>query len=299
MTVVSFFGSIQLKLDFTRKIPKGYTEMTDVSYGQSPQQVFDITFPEGIGSDLSLSLYIHGGAWIGGDKTSSYSILEGYFADRKLLDDMICARINYRLLTLSDPEITCETQLQDIDAAITKIVELCNEKGYNVTKAMIWGESAGGHLSTMYSYRFKDTCAVKIGLCYSICGPVDMTDEKYFNDCAIGPDQMYDIQSLLTGTQITPDNLHSEETINAQKSVSPHNYVTPDSVPTIYYSGAKDPIVPVADGEKLAKALEENGVDHYYMVFPNTGHCARDKDDYGYYKLFDMHLESMMKKYVK
>lgn len=299
MTVVSLFGSIQLKLDFTRKIPKGYKELTDVSYGESPQQVFDITFPEGIGSDLSLSVYIHGGAWWGGDKNTSYSILYGYFSDRKMLDDMICARVNYRLISESTPEINCETQLQDIDNALKKIVEVCKENGYNVTKAMLWGESAGGHLSTMYCYKYKKTSAVNIGLCYSICGPTDLTDNWYFTTCEIKGQEMATLQKLLTSADITLDNYTGEAAIEARKSVSPIYYVTPDSVPTLYYSGGKDPLVQTSDGEKLAAALKKNGVDHYYMEFPNSPHCGRVKDDYGYCKLFDLHLESMLKKYVK
>lgn len=299
MTVVSLFGSIQLALDPTLKRPKGYKEMTDISYGESPQQVFDITFPEGIGSDLSLSVYIHGGAWWGGDKNDSYSILYGYFSDRKMLDDMICARVNYRLLTGTNPEIDCEAQLQDIDNAIKKIVQVCHENGYNVTKAMIWGESAGGHLSTMYCYKYKDTSAVDIGLCYSICGPTDLTDDWYFTKCEITFQEMVTLQRLLTNTDITADNYNDAASIEARKSVSPIYYVTPDSVPTLYYSGGRDPLVPASEGEKLAKALEENGVDYHYALFPNSPHCGRVKDDYGYCKLFDLHLEAMLNKYVK
>ncbi|MBQ7653450.1 MAG: alpha/beta hydrolase [Clostridia bacterium] len=299
MTVASFFGSVRMALDPTIKKPSGYLEMNDISYGESAQQVFDISFPEGIGKELSIAIYIHGGAWWGGDKNDAYSILQGYFSERKMLDDMICAKINYRLLNPQDPEISLETQLQDIDSAIKKIVEVCAQQGYSITKAMIWGVSAGGHLSTMYCYRFKDTSAVDIGLCYSICGPTDLTNKWYLTECEIGRNDMLLLQSLLSGTEINEDNINSDKTLSQQEKISPITYVTPETVPTLYFSCGKDILVPVADGEKLAKTLKANGVDHYYMEFPNSGHCSRDKDDYGYYTLFDFHLDAMLKKYVK
>ena len=202
-------------------------------------------------------------------------------------------------LGIKDFDVTKSFNLKDIDNALKKIVEVCKENGYNVTKDMLWGESAGGHLSTMYCYKYKKTSPVNIGLCYSICGPTDLTDNWYFTTCEIKGREMATLQKLLTSADITLDNYTGEAAIEARKSVSPLYYVTPDSVPTLYYSGGKDPLVQTSDGEKLAAALKKNGVDHYYMEFPNSPHCGRVKDDYGYCKLFDLHLESMLKKYVK
>lgn len=278
------------------KKPTDIEVAKDIAYGDHPLQKFDLYIPEGIGNELSIAIHIHGGAWTGGDKEEYVDRLVKPYAQEK---NMISATINYRLLTGEDSSINCWTMLEDIDDAVGKIVEVCNEKGYTIKKALVWGESAGGHLALMYSYLYKDKSAVDIALCYPICPPTDLTDTKYFTDDEISPEQMYFIHSRLTGTEINVENRLSEETIQAQLKVSPISYVSSDCVPTIFNSCGKDTAVPKENGDELHEALKEAGVKHFYMVFPNSAHCSVSSKDSNLSKIFEFNLNQMIDKYVK
>lgn len=275
--------------------PTGYDIMSNVSYGTSSQQAFDLMIPEGIGKTLSLAVYIHGGAWMGGDKSLEIETFTPMAKEK----GMIAASLNYRLLKIDDASLTLNDQLQDINSAITKIVQICTSKGYKIKKALIWGESAGAHLALMYSYTWKDRCPVDIGLCYSICGPTNLCDPWYYTDDEIPPYQMLILQSRITGLNITADNLLSGTTVDALRRCSPINYVNAGTVPTIFNSCGRDTLVPVSNGEDLAKILKANFVDYYYVEFPNSNHCGRNGFDSTVYTKFDKKLDQMINTYVK
>ncbi|MBQ7653449.1 MAG: alpha/beta hydrolase [Clostridia bacterium] len=275
--------------------PTGYDIMADISYGDEEAQKLDLIIPQGIGQELCLSIFIHGGAWMGGDK--SYETKNAIpMAEKR---GMISANVNYRLLSSDRKDLDCRTQLDDIDKAITKIVQVCNDKGYTIKKAIIWGKSAGGHLSLMYAYTYKDKSAVDIGLVYSICGPTDMMDTNFFSKTEFTTEQVLLLNSVLTGREVTLDNLLSDEIVSERMRVSPVNYVTTESVPTIFNSCGRDNMVPTSNAQRLEKALQAFGVDHYYGHFAHSNHCGRHAMDFFSYTVFDYHLDRMIDKYVK
>lgn len=275
--------------------PTGYDILTDVSYGSEDSQKFDLIIPKGIGKELSLAVYIHGGAWMGGDKSYETETFKPMAQEKGL----ISASLNYRLLAENRRDLNCYTQLKDIDDAVTKIVDVCSSKGYSIKKAIFWGESAGGHLALMYSYTYKDKSAVDIAMCYSICGPTNLADTNFFTKTEFLPDQMFLLQSLLTGTDINANNITTNEVFNERLKVSPINYVNASTVPTIFNSCGDDHLVPKSNAEHLEKVLKANGVDYYYAHFANSGHCGRHSLDYATYTALDKKLDEMIKKYVK
>lgn len=274
--------------------PTGYDVMTDISYGEEEAQKFDLTIPQGIGKELSLAVFIHGGAWFGGDKSYETDKTQ-YMAEK----GMISANVNYRLLSTERKELDCDTLLEDIDNAIAKIVEVCGEKGYSIGKAMLWGKSAGGHIALMYAYTCKEKSAVDIGLVYSICGPTDMSDTNYFSKTEFTTEQVLLLQSGLTGKDVTADNFLDDSIQSELARVSPVSYVDENSVPTIFNSCGRDNLIPVSNAQRLEKALKANGVDYYYGHFANSNHCGRHGFDFFAYTVFDYHLDKMIDEYVK
>ena len=65
MSIVAFFsnlfglGAVELK---------NYTVYFDCAYGSEERQVMDLYIPKNYTGDAGLMLFIHGGAWIAGDK---------------------------------------------------------------------------------------------------------------------------------------------------------------------------------------------------------------------------------------
>ena len=275
--------------------PTGYDISADVAYGSHPQQKLDLIIPQGVGNSLSLAVFIHGGAWGYGDKSEETDMVMPYAQEK----NMISANINYRLLTVDDASICCRTMLEDINTAVAKVVELCRAKGYTINKAMIWGKSAGAHLAMMYAYTYKDKSPVNIALCYNICGPANLTDRGFFTGNDIPAATMMFLFSRLTQRDINLDNLLSEATSQALLQISPISYVNASTVPTIFNYCGEDKKVFKSNGDTLEKVLKAYGVDYYYAVFPNSGHCSRSSLDYATTSSFDTKLDQMINKYVK
>ncbi|MBQ7580551.1 MAG: alpha/beta hydrolase [Clostridia bacterium] len=275
--------------------PTGYDISVDVEYGSDAQQKFDLMIPQGIGSRLSIAIFIHGGAWSYGDKSEETELITPYAKEK----NMISANINYRLVKLDDGSINCRTMLEDINNAVKKIVQVCSSKGYQINKAMVWGKSAGAHLAMMYCYTYKDKSPVNIALCYNICGPANLTDSGFFKGNDIPAYSMMTIFSRLAGRDINLDNLLSAETSQALLAISPISYVNASTVPTIFNYCGEDKKVFKSNGDALEKVLKAYGVDYHYSVFPNSGHCNRSALDYSVYTAFDNKLDQMINQYVK
>lgn len=274
---------------------KKYKIFEDVPYGGHELQKIDIVIPRKAQKQADLYVRIHGGAWIGGDKSDVTGSLEPFVKKR----NMIGANFNYRLLKDGNYNVDCSCIMDDIHAAMKKTVEICKNEGYELKKAVLEGESAGAHIALMYAYRFKDESPVDIALVYSDCGPTDMNDDAYFNPpIEISRKDMLMLKSLLIGKELTYESMKEPENVDMLKTVSPVTYVTKDVPPTILNSCGKDVLVPVSNAVTLEKALEENGVDHYYDCFDNSKHCRRDKADRKKVKVFEKKFKEMTDKYV-
>ena len=118
----------------------------------------------------------------------------------------------------------------------------------------------------------------------SDCGPTDLTDDYYYYNPEVGKenalgkgDFISQLLSWACGKSITFET--RGEATDEIKKVSPLYHVTADSVPTIINHGANDDIVPFRNAVELDKKLTECGVEHYFIVYPNSDHgLANDPD---------------------
>ncbi len=228
----------------------------NVSYGNDPLHKLDIYLPEGRNTaSTKLLILIHGGSWIGGDK-SDHNVMIQQLKDS--LPDFAIANINYRLASLSGNLFP--TQENDVKA--------CIEYLYNQREALkfsdkfaLTGFSAGGHLALLQGY--KHTSPVKVKAIADFFGPTDMTD--MYNNPASNDVPGALIALLFGGKTPTasPDDY---------KASSPIQYVTTTSAPTIIFHGGKDLTVRPAQSEALYQKLLANNVKTKYVPYPNEGH---------------------------
>lgn len=223
-------------------------QLSNVSYGPNPQQVYDIDLPEGRNASLTkVIILIHGGAWYGGSKNDMAAAAA--FARLQFPLHAI-VNMEYRLATVDSPAYP--KQIDDIQAVIDHI-----ESGnYNVSKQYgLLGVSAGAHLSMLYAYQFDPERKVKVVA--SMVGPTDFTDPAY-----TGGELSETLVPFLVGENPT-DELIIE--------VSPAAHVTSDDAPTIQFLGNADPLIPNSQGERLKAALDAAGVTNERYVYA-AGH---------------------------
>lgn len=242
----------------------------DLSYGTHERQVVDLFIPDDASGDLGLVLFIHGGAWIAGDKESYEGGME--YGATEL--GIATASVNYRYIS---DDVDLLDVLDDIDDALAVIKNKGNEVGVNINKVLLTGDSAGGHLSLLYAYARKNTAPVTPVAVISNSGPTDLYDDNFYHNNAIGDETFVcDLLSKACGQRFTYDT--KESAMAALYSVSPITYVSADCVPTVINHGTADTIVPFSNAVTLDALLTQYGVEHVLNVYDGADHDL-GKDD--------------------
>ncbi|MCD7827949.1 MAG: alpha/beta hydrolase [Clostridiales bacterium] len=268
MAIIAFFMQL---FGISSNSGNTYTEYNDVAYGTDAAQVMDICLPDDASGEVGLVVFIHGGAWVEGDKSSymesaEYSATLGYAA----------ATINYRMLYEG---YDCNDIMEDVTSALCKIQEYAENDGITIGKVAFGGASAGGHIALLYSYKYASESPFPVAFCFSYSGPTDLTDPEFLLNSSLGLETTLDIAGRLAGVALTEDNINDEDIQAALKAVSPVSYVTESSVPTLMCHGSVDTMVPYSNAVTLDAALTAAGVTHDFYTYPNSGHSLADDPD--------------------
>ena len=222
----------------------------NVSYGTRERNILDLYIPANVDKDAEqgVILFIHGGSWTSGDKSSMTDDCKA-FAEK----GYITATMNYSFLNFADESKSdFATMLTEIAAALS-------------------GYSAGAHLSMLYAYSMLDKSPLPILFVRSKAGPAD-----YRTFSPSSPD-LQEILARMGNGNITADAMQSEQFIAMMQAVSPVTYVRSGVPPTLMAYGKQDTLVTWANAVSLTNAFEGSGVKYTLVEYPNSGH-ALDKD---------------------
>lgn len=267
MSIIAFF----MNLFGLGGESKSY-EYRDLVYGEHQRQVLDLNIPKDNDGEIGLILFIHGGAWIAGDKSSYTSGIESA-SDTY---GFAAASINYRYLS---EDVALYSILDDIDSALKCIKEKGAENGVNINKVLLTGDSAGGHLSLLYAYSRAETAPITPAAVVSNSGPTDLFDDNFYINNALGDaEYVSTLFSYGCGQRFAYAEKATAE--QALLNVSPIYYVNENSVPTVINHGVKDSIVPFSNAQALDAKLTEYGVPHDFNIYPNSDHdLGADKEN--------------------
>lgn len=249
----------------------------DLSYGTHERQTVDLCIPEGATGDIGMVLFIHGGAWIGGDK-NGYREAMNYGASSL---GVATASVNYRYIS---EDVDLLDVLDDIEASLAKVKQKGAEAGVNINKVLLTGDSAGAHLSLLYAYARKNTAPVTPVAVVSNSGPTDLYDDNFYHNNSMGDtSHIAQLMSNACGQSFTYEEKESAK--EALYSVSPVSYVSADCVPTVINHGNADTIVPFSNAVALDALLTQYGVEHEFNVYDGADHdlgkddAAKDRAD--------------------
>jgi acetyl esterase/lipase len=232
----------------------------DVPYAAlSPAQKLDIYLPEDGTGPYSVILSIHGGAFMGGDKSDAQvtPALEG------LKRGYAVVAVNYRLSW----EAVFPALVQDTKAAVRWVRANARKYHFDPKRIAAWGGSAGGYLSTMLgtSVDISELEDLSLGNPDQPCnvqavvawyGPTNFLkmDEQLAESGMLPPpgfrhSEANSPESLLLGQLITeiPDKV---------KAANPETYINNDVPPFLLQHGVRDPVVPVQQSIELAAKLK-------------------------------------------
>ena len=225
----------------------------------------DLYLPdEPLAAPVPLVLWIHGGAWISGDKrpTSAPEVLGPRYA---------VASIDYRLAQ----QAPFPAQIHDCKAAVRWLRAHAGEYGFDPDRIGAWGASAGGHLAALLGTSGGvPALEGPVGDCLGIAsrlpavcdffGPTDLltladpTGEVDL-DAAYSP-----VGRLLGGPR-------AERPLLAQWA-SPITHVDPSDPPFLIVHGDADLVVPYGQSVALHHALLNAGVDASLHLVSQGGH---------------------------
>ncbi|MBQ5392431.1 MAG: alpha/beta hydrolase [Bacteroidaceae bacterium] len=260
--------------------------LRNLKYGEGTRNVYDLFLPPTKDSN-ALMLFVHGGAWMSGNKED----IE-WAARRYTKEGYVSATINYSragkdTLALggeySAPSI--ESMVTEIGMSIDAIIQECKRQGITLTQMAIGGYSAGGHLAMLYATRHAEDSPLPIRFQISWVGPADFT--RLFPTNAEYMSKVWEEDSeenirkrkehqqtmyFLGGKSLQTDSYNAALEDSLKRIASPLFQIKENTPPAVLVYGAKDRLVSAEHGKATNQALEQIGIESRLYVFPNSGH---------------------------
>lgn len=261
---------------------------TDISYDpQSTYRYFDLYTPqpkESLNPATPVFLYLHGGGWVAGNRRGECLSLVPYLVEAGFVvismeyglwfgmnqrDSDLIEKGVYWFSDLSFNEIltimlgnkhpvSVYDMMEDIDTCLAFLkTYLADELHLDCHKIGIGGYSAGGHLTTLYSYHYADQSPIPLAFELDLVGPVNLLDEGYMHVARmlLGKDENGNKVKIKT------NNIKVKTVMNLL--TDPANHVA-EALQGIV--GADQPVdITTSDGWALAEKLLGNVSGYSYL----------------------------------
>jgi acetyl esterase/lipase len=231
----------------------------NVVYGTDERHVLEYAYLPSE-SPRAMVMLVHGGSWIGGDK----SMMRPY-RDVLVQQGYLYVSINYRLLLSG---ATYVDMLNDLGLAIQFIRLNASFFNLDTTQMALFGVSAGAHLSLLYAY--SRTSPIPIDYVVALVPPVDFSDPAFLT---MGNQelQLFQINSL-TGTNVADaEELETNGYPEAWLDASPITYAA-TAVPSLFAYAGQDELIPSSNLPRLLAELDTFEKPYESLYFPNSGH---------------------------
>jgi len=212
------------------------------------------------GAPAPTVIYIHGGGWVAGTKEGALFDLLPWFA---LGFNVV--NVEYRMARVSPPPAAVE----DCRLALRWVYANARQYGFDTTKIVVTGGSAGGHLALMTGMldaaagfdapkEWDETShTMNVAAIVNWFGITDVLDEIH------GPN-IKGYAVVWIGDQPNADEI--------AKRVSPINMVLKSNPPIITIHGDHDEVVPYSQAVRLKEELDKAGVPNQLYTVAGGGH---------------------------
>lgn len=207
----------------------------------------DVIRPEGVVAGAPVMVYVHGGAWVMGDKREQGKPMLYELVAR----GWVCVTINYRL----SPRATWPDHVVDCKRAVAWVREHVADFGGDPGFVALSGGSAGGHLAALVAltpgvpewqpgFESADT---SVDACVPLYGVMEMTGAEEGSG-AYGRGLLELLERRVMKTSAT-------ERPEVFVEASPTSRVSSDAPPFFVLHGANDTLVPVAVARRFVAEL--------------------------------------------
>ncbi len=238
----------------------------------------DLYLPPVTRKPAPVVVWIHGGAFMHGDRTALPPLLEQEQLFTRLpLAGLAVASVEYRLSS----EACFPAQLEDVQAAIRWLRARHDELTIDPGRVAVWGESAGGHLAALagvagsagpapddVEFGEQPTTVAAVVDWY---GPTDFAamDRQAPDDSMMCHDDPDSPESRLVGAPV-------QERPDLVARADPCQRATADAPSFLIMHGTRDRWVPFGQSELLATRLRELGVAVDFRPIEGADHVFLD-----------------------
>ena len=228
----------------------------------------DVYKPREAKSPTPVVMLIHGGGWVVGTKEEAVLDALPY-----LQMGFAVVNVEYRMAKTS----LAPAAVEDCLCALHWIGQNAKKYNFDLTKVIVTGGSAGGHLALTTgmipaSAGFENACAWGEDEKWS--GP--WTSPRPPIAAIINWFGITDVAEMLQSPNIRSyavswlGSLPNREEL--AKRVSPLTYIRPGLPPVLTIHGDADPLVPHAEAVRLHEGLTKAGVKNQLLTIPGGGH---------------------------
>lgn len=249
-------------------------KVLDIKYANlSEAQKLDIYFPKIKKEKYPVIVFVHGGAWISGDKRENFSlpILRG------LEEGYAVASVNYRLST----EATFPAAIEDVKASVRFLRANADKYNLDTDHITIFGRSSGAGLATLVGTTSGTTkfdnpklgnadVSSAVNAVVAWFPPVNLlTLDKELHNLGIRPqlrgaaveDNTQPVAEEVHGAEGSPASLYLGKKVSEvpelAKENNPITYIT-ENVPHFFIEhGTSDNVVPYTQSVTFAEKLKE------------------------------------------
>ncbi len=235
----------------------GTTEK-DITYctANGESLLMDVYYPDDLDGPWPATMYVHGGGWVGGDKSGG--------AGQRLIEPLrrqgfLVTSINYRL----SPDHQFPAHIEDVKCAVRYL--RANAATYNLDPERIgaFGGSAGGHLVALLGTSDPSAGLEGSGEHLEYSSRVQAVVDLF------GPT---DSLAFCIPSKLEPVFGASSCDAEIITNASPITHINQDDPPFLILHGDKDNVVPLSQSEILHEALISAGLESTLVVVENAGH---------------------------
>jgi acetyl esterase/lipase len=269
--LVSFSIIAESQVQQGKLYETGITTNVDYLGANAPERM-DIYYPSNAGKNEKFPavLMIHGGGWVGGDKSAKREKEIGRFLSS---NGYVCASINY---TIADKNPTFPLNIRQCKSAVKYLRVNAEKLQIDPDHIGVTGGSAGGHLALMVAYTADDEYFKPAGFYPSVSDRVQAVVDMY------GPTDLLTREKtdstgkpagvLNNGSAVKYIGFTRDQRADLWEKASPVNYITPDDPPTLILHGLRDTTVDYHQSTELDSLLGLAGKTHEIILLENTGH---------------------------
>ena len=266
------------KMKLIRQLPAGAVTVLDQPYVKDAHpsrvpgstQTLDLYVPPGAGK-FPLLLWIHGGAWHGGDKEETGA----YAALRFLPSGFAVASLDYRL---SQDHAPFPAQIENCFAALVWLRNHAAQYHLAADKIGVLGHSAGAHLAALMATTgdtqtfVTNATSTRVQAAVMWAAPFDLDRERggWPRDTLVwNPNDPF--WAFYPGGKYDQD---------FARRASPAAYVHSNLPPLLIVHGGKDRIVPGGQAGVFARAVKQAGNAVTLRMEPEYGHDVNRPESY-------------------